>query len=64
MGAQVERQAREVAGVLEAAEGFSRLHMAQRGITARKVPPTSEQITCFCACSLVKEHLCTRLTRA
>ncbi|KAK9905917.1 hypothetical protein WJX75_008898 [Coccomyxa subellipsoidea] len=37
LDAQVERQAREVAGVLEAAEGFSRLHMAQRGITARKV---------------------------
>ncbi len=36
-GAQAERQAREVADVLSAAQGFSRLHVAQRGITARKV---------------------------
>ncbi|CAL8471952.1 g11494 [Coccomyxa elongata] len=35
--AQAERQAREVADVLSAAQGFSRLHVAQRGITARKV---------------------------
>ncbi len=34
---QVERQAGEVASVLDAAEGFSRLHVAQRGIAARKV---------------------------
>ena len=34
---KVERQAGELASVLEAAEGFSRLHVAQRGITARKV---------------------------
>ncbi|EIE23685.1 hypothetical protein COCSUDRAFT_63210 [Coccomyxa subellipsoidea C-169] len=37
LDAQVERQAGEVASVLDAAEGFSRLHVAQRGIAARKV---------------------------
>ena len=37
--AQAERQAREVADVLSAAQGFARLHVAQRGITARKVTP-------------------------
>ena len=36
---QVQRQCEEVASVLEGAEGFRRVNVAQRGITARKACP-------------------------